>query len=80
MIKILIGEFEFLGYTCNDASEDADSLIINTAIRLAENNKTVVVVRPSCIIDQLNANNLEIYFLKVGFVKITDMLSHNSDN
>lgn len=59
------------GFFCKQVEEDADADIIKTSIEVArDTNKTVIVVGQDIdllvLLNQLNSNNHDIYFLKPG--------------
>lgn len=68
LIKILMEELGKFGFTCKQAVEDADTLIIMTAISIAAEDKTIIVVGQDIdllvLLNQLNEENLDILFQK----------------
>lgn len=77
LIKHLSKAFTFEHFSIKQAEEDADSLIINTAIEIAKiNNKNVVVVAEDIdllvLLNQLNSTDANIYFLKPGVGNVID--------
>lgn len=76
LIQILCTELRSVGFTCAQAEEDADYLIIDTAIKIASADKTVVVVGQDIdllvLLTQLNVENKNIFFCKVGTSTIKD--------
>ena len=69
LIKTISDKLQLEGFICKQAPEDADALIINTAIEVAKHDdKTVIVVGQDIdllvLLHQLNSNGLSIFFHK----------------
>ncbi|KYM99414.1 hypothetical protein ALC62_09846 [Cyphomyrmex costatus] len=84
IIKSLSTKLKAEGYFCKQADEDADAVIINTALDVAEcDDKTVIVVGQDIdllvLLNLLNTNNYDIYFLKPGSGNAKDSM-YTSDS
>lgn len=71
LIQTLTEKFQSERFLCKQAEEDADALIINTAIEIAEDPTKIIVIVGQDIdllvlLNQLNSNNFNIYFHKPG--------------
>ncbi|KYN50525.1 hypothetical protein ALC57_00165 [Trachymyrmex cornetzi] len=70
-IFLLAGELQKLGFTTDTAQEDADTLIISTAIQLQKDNQSIVKIIGEdtdllVLLMQLAPTNQDIYFCKPG--------------
>lgn len=76
LIITITNKLQSEGFLCKRAPEDADVLIVNTAIQLAKQDKTVIIVGQDIdllvLLHQLNSNGLDIYFHKPGSSNVKD--------
>ena len=78
LIKVLSQKFKDEGYTCKQAEEDADPLIITTAIEISKTGKNVIVVGQDIdllvLLNQLGSNQSNLYFLKPATGRSQDVI------
>lgn len=81
-ISMLITRFSSAGITCKQAKEDADTLIVNTALELSPTNETVIIVGED--IDLLViliglCKYANVFFLKPGKNKVSAAIFSPTD-